>query len=202
MKEFITMDTVRDSALKLCNKIYREDKFLPDIMYVPLRGGAYVGNVFSEYYKIVCDKDNKKPVQYAALVARSYSDVRCQSKVSFDGWTYPPEKIRAGDKILITDDIFDTGKTLNVLTSLFMKRGIPREDIKIAVFDYKIPNYKNTEPLPIQPDYWCRKHVMNDVSEDNWIHYLSHEFIGLTDEEIDRMYKDPEVRKILKSINK
>lgn len=58
-KEFVTCDTVRNNAIKLAYKIYR-DGFIPDIIYVSLRGGAYMGNVISEYFKFV--KDDGRPV--------------------------------------------------------------------------------------------------------------------------------------------
>ena len=48
-KEFISPEQLRDSALKLAHTMYIEDHFVPDIIYVSLRGGAYMGNVFSEY---------------------------------------------------------------------------------------------------------------------------------------------------------
>ncbi len=199
-KEFISSDTIRDAGLKLAHKMYVEDGFVPDIIYVSLRGGAYMGNVISEYYKMVRKRTGGRPVFYAAVVARSYSDVRAQSKIMVDGWTYSPNHLRAGDRILIVDDIFDTGNTVNELTSLIMEHGIPREDIKVAVFDYKVPMYKTQDPLPIQPDYWCRRHVMNHESEEAWIHYMCHEMVGLTSEEIDEQYTDPEVRAILHEV--
>ncbi len=199
-KEFISSDTIRDSALKLVHTMYVEDGFVPDIIYASLRGGAYMANVFSEYYKMVRKKEMGRPVFYAAVVARSYSDIRCQTRVMVDGWTYSPEHLRAGDKILIVDDIFDTGKTVNELCDIVLRKGIPREDIKIAVYDYKVPLYKDTAPLPIQPDYYCRKHVLNSPDDEVWIHYMCHEFVGLTSEEIDDQYQDPEVRKILHEV--
>ena len=61
-KEFISPEFLRDSALKLAHKMYKEDKFVPDIIYVSLRGGAYMGNVFSEYYKLVRSKAGDRPV--------------------------------------------------------------------------------------------------------------------------------------------
>jgi len=71
-KEFMHFDTVRDNAIKLAHKIYT-DGFIPDVIYVSLRGGAYLGNIISEYFKIV--HKGAHPVYYAAVVARSYSDV-------------------------------------------------------------------------------------------------------------------------------
>ncbi len=193
-KDFLSYKVVRNNAIKLVHSI-EESGFRPDVIYILLRGGAYMGNVFSEYYKVI--QQGEKPVFYAAVVARSYSDVRQQSKVQIDGWTYSPDLLRRGDKILLVDDIFDTGVTLNYLTEEIMSHGIPREDIKIAVHDYKVTPFKG-EPLPIQPDFYCRKHRIESQQDEEWIHYVSHELIGLTKEEIFRLYNtDEEVQNIL-----
>lgn len=201
-KDFIQPETIRDSALKLVYKMYKEDHFIPDVIYVSLRGGVYMANVMSEFYKMVCEKENRKPVLYAAVVARSREAQLPgeNTQVFVDGWTYSPEHLRASDKILIVDDIFDTGNTVNKLTRIILDKGIPREDIKIAVYDYKVPLYKKVKPLPIQPDYYCRKHVLNSPDDETWIHYLCHEYVGLTTDEIEECYKDPEVVKILKEL--
>jgi hypoxanthine phosphoribosyltransferase len=199
-KEFISPEMLRDSALKLVHHMHAVDGFVPDIIYVSLRGGAYMGNVFSEYYKLIRKQAGDRPVFYAAVVARSYENMKMESEVRIDGWTYSPEHLRTGDKILIVDDIFDTGKTVNALVNVMLSKGIPRSDIKVAVFDYKIPNYKDIPRLPIQPDYYCRKHVLDSIEDETWIHYMNHEFIGLTSEEIDHQYTDPEVREILHDV--
>ena len=199
-KEFISCDTIRDDTLKLAHKMYTEDGFVPDIIYASLRGGAYMANVFSEYYKMVKLNLNERPVFYAAVVARSYGYLRDQSRVMVDGWTYSPEYLRSGDRILLVDDIFDTGKTVNALGEIIMQKGIPREDLKIVVYDYKVPLYKGEDPLPVQPDYYCRKHVLNSENDERWIHYNCHEFLGLSAKEIDEQFTDPEVRAILHEV--
>ena len=85
-KEFITCDMIRDAALKLVWKMYKEDGFVPDVIYDSLRGGAYMANVMSEFYKLLALKSNKTPVFYAAVVARSYSEVKCHAgHVDIDG---------------------------------------------------------------------------------------------------------------------
>ena len=200
-KDFITCDMIRDAALKLVRKMHVEDNFIPDVIYDSLRGGAYMANVMSEYYKLIAKKEGRSPVFYAAVVARSYGSVQEHSgHVDIDGWTWSPKNLKKGQKILIVDDIFDTGMTVNALVGQVMKEGIPREDIKVAVYDYKVPLYKNEPPLSIQPDYWCRKHILKKPEDSKWIHYTCHEFIGLTHDEIDEVYKDPEVRSILHEI--
>ena len=199
MKEFLPFDTVRNDALKLAHKIYKEDGFIPDVIYCSLRGGAYMANVISEYFKVICKAEKIHPVLYAGVVARSYSDIDQHTKVYIDGWTYPPENLRPGDKVLLIDDIFDSGRTINSLVETLMNtRGMPREDIKVVVHDYKIYTYFK-EQLPIQPDYWCRKLIVNKPEENQWIHYMSHELIGLTAEELEKNYykDDPELRKVL-----
>ena len=86
-KEFITCDMIRDAALKLVYKMHKTDNFVPDIIYDSLRGGAYMANVMSEYYKRVAMKENKTTVLYAAVVARGYGDVRERSNHDvMDGW--------------------------------------------------------------------------------------------------------------------
>ena len=196
-KEFLSPELIRNNALKLVHQIHKKDDFVPDIIYSLLRGGAYLANVFSEYYKLV--RKTGRPVFYAAVVARSYTDIREQANVMIDGWTYSPEHLRTGDKILIVDDIFDTGKTINKLCEVIMEKGIPRDDLKVAVHDYKVPVYKE-EHLPFQPDYYCRKHIIKSPETDTWIHYMSHEFVGLTMDEIYANYNDAESVAILKEL--
>ncbi len=199
-KEFLSYDIVRNNALKMAYRIHQEG-FVPDVIYVSLRGGAYLANVISEYFKIV--RKEAHPVLYAAVVARSYSDIRQRDRVMVDGWTYSPEHLRHGDKILLVDDIFDTGKTINHLVEILLEKGIPRADIKVAVHDYKYFTYQK-EQLPIQPDYWCRKHEITTPDQDCWIHYMSHELIGLSEKELEEHYyrNDPELRPILAALNR
>jgi hypoxanthine phosphoribosyltransferase len=192
-KEFLPYNAIRNNALKLAKRVY-DDGFMPDVIYVPLRGGAYMGNVFSEFFKIVNKKD--RPVFYAAVVARSYTDIHLSGRVRIDGWTYDPEYLRNGDKVLFVDDIFDTGRTLNHLVECILEKGLPREDIKIAVHDYKVTHFR--DPLSIRPDYWWRKMEVTNPQDDTWIHYLSHELEGLTDEEIEKHYlsSDPDLKDV------
>ena len=190
-KEFLPYQTVRNNAIKLAHRINREG-FVPDVIYVSLRGGAYMGNVISEYFKMV--RRDKRPVYYAAVVARSYRDVGAQDRVRVDGWTYNPAYLRSGDKVLLVDDIFDSGRTVNHLVEIIMEQGIPREDVRVAVHDYKLRRYL-AKQLPVQPDYWCRFHELSTPEEDFWIHYMSHELVGLTEAEKKKHYfdEDPEL---------
>ena len=197
-KEFVPYDTIRNNAMKLAYRIYK-DGFIPDIIYVSLRGGAYMGNVISEYFKFITREE--KPVFYAAVVARSYTDISTQEAIKIDGWTYSPDLLRGSDKVLLVDDVYDSGRTINYLTQVFMQRGLPRDNIKIAVHDYKVREYL-PDAQPIHPDYWCRKIEVKTVEDETWIHYMSHELVGLTREESEKYYisADPELAEVMKLV--
>ncbi|MEW5816652.1 MAG: phosphoribosyltransferase [Spirochaetota bacterium] len=199
-KVFLSYDRVRNNSIKMAHRIYK-DGFIPDVIYVSLRGGAYPGNVISEYFKIV--RKNQRPVFYAAVVARSYTDVSKQENIMIDGWTYNPEYLRSGDKVLLVDDIFDSGRTINRIAEFISSKGLPRTDIKIAVHDYKIMTYKK-EQLHVQPDYYCNKYVIDSPDEDIWIHYMSHELVGLNDGELEKYYfsADPELKEALEVLHR
>ena len=184
-KLFLPYTVLRNNSIKIAHKIYK-DGFIPDIIFVSLRGGAYIGNVISEYFKIVLK--NKKTVLYAAVGSHSYTGIMTSSKnIKIDGWTYPPEYLRSGDKILFVDEIFDSGKTINYLCKKIIEAGINREDLKVVVHDYKyFPNDKSN--LMIYPDYYCVKHIIENKEDDLWIHYLSHELQELTPEELEEYY--------------
>jgi hypothetical protein len=190
-KEFLSYQTVRNNAIKLAHRIHGEG-FFPDVIYVSLRGGAYMGNVMSEFFKM--KRRDRRPVYYAAVVARSYRDIGLQDRVRVDGWTYDPEYLRSGDKVLLVDDIFDTGRTVNHLVEIIIDKGIPREDVRVAVHDYKIRRYL-AKQMPVQPDYWCRCHELTTPEDDFWIHYMSHELVGLTEREKKEHYyeEDPDL---------
>lgn len=198
-KIFTDYETVQKNALRLAYRMTEEENFIPDVIYVPLRGGAVMGNIISEYYKLYLKNKRKRPVFYAAVIARSYQDTRQADRIMIDGWTYNPEYLRHGDRVLLVDDIFDSGRTLNFLVDILLEKGLPRSDIKIAVHDYKERPYIRDTKLT-QPDYYSRHHVIEAPENDFWIHYMSHELAGLTPEERERHYlKDnPDLEKIFR----
>ena len=195
-KVFVQCDVVRNNALKLAARIYN-DGFIPDVIYVSLRGGAYVGNVISEFFKLKSGQHDLKPVLYSAVVARSYEEPGSQKiKICIDGWTYDPKYLRNGDRVLLVDDIYDTGNTINYLADVIIQNGIKSEHLKIVVHDYKVHTYMDTQATGTPPNYYYRKITVNKPSESEWIHYLSHELVGLTDAEIRAHYPE-EIQSIL-----
>ncbi len=158
------------------------------------KGGAYLGNIISEFFKFV---KIEKPLLYAAVVARSYDISNLQKKIMIDGWTYDPKYLRAGDNVLFIDDVFDTGRTIIYLKEEVLKSGIDSQNVKIAVHDYKergCTQYK--------PDYYVNKHSGQD--SNMWIHYNNHELTGVSEDEYKLSFEniDDELRDILKFLSK
>ena len=198
MKDFITYNTIRDNGLLLARRMYDEG-YTPEVIYTLMRGGAYLGNIISEFFKLA--HKNKKPILYSAVVAHSYLGVHENTEVILDGWTLHPKTLKPDTSVLIVDDIFDSGATVNFLVHDLIKNGIRRDCIKIAVHDYKFFHYKK-EQYEFQPDYWCRKHDIHNEGENLWIHYLSHELVGLSAIELEDYYfkRNPALRAVFKDI--
>lgn len=99
---------------------------------------------------------------------------------------------------MLVDDIFDTGNTINALVNILLDYGVARENIKVVVHDYKEFIYKPR--LPVVPDYWARKITISNPEEDCWIHYMSHEMVGLKKGEFVENYckQDAELETIIK----
>ena len=193
-KIYLNSNELTKDSFRLAKKIY-DSGFNPDVIIGLWRGGTPVGiavHEFLHYKGVNC--------YHTAVKTSSYTGIDQHGATVIENLEPVLKRLTPESRVLIVDDIFDTGMTVNALVGTVMKAGIPREDIKVAVYDYKVPLYKNEEPLPIQPDYWCRKHILNKPEDSRWIHYTCHEFIGLEHDEIDEVYKDPEVRDILHTI--
>lgn len=199
-KEFVSYVKVRNSALKMAMRIY-EDGFEPDILYVLMRGGAYLGNVFSEVFQML--RTAPSPLLCAAVVAHSYTVKGEQRAVKIEGWTYDPQYIRPNEKVLLVDDIYDSGHTVDKLASEITSKGVLRENLRIVVFDYK--KRPNPQGSPIFfPDYYCRLHDIVGGAPDTWIHYKSHEIAALKDSEIQEQYldEDPSLDEFFQKLKK
>ncbi|MBS1269231.1 MAG: Bifunctional protein PyrR [Gammaproteobacteria bacterium] len=145
--------------------------FKPSVMIAIWRGGTPVGIAVQEilgYFGIETD--------HIAIRTSSYSsgiDGRGIS-VRIHGMNYPVKRIRHDDRLLIVDDVFDTGHTIKaVIEDLRGKARLNTpEDIRVAVPYYK-PGRNETERVP---DFYLHE-------TESWIKF-PHSLEGLTKEEI------------------
>lgn len=182
-KIFVSPERMRNNSFRLGAQIYASG-FYPDVIYIVLRGGADIGNPISEFFKWVrAAHPGLRRILFAAVTARSYTGIGKCEEVRVEGWTYHPDHLRGDDKILFLDDVYDRGLTISHLVGIVMGRGIPRKDIKVAVHNYKRRTYLDPPP-PVVPDFWCEQHVLKKPKDDPWIHYLSHELEGMSEDEM------------------
>ena len=154
-----------------------ESGWRPDVLLALWRGGATVGIGMHEFFKAV-----GWDVEHFPVKCRSYTGIgENPGEVVFDSPEAVFSKIPAGGRVLVVDDVFDTGKTAAAVRRKMEAIGV---EMRLACVYWK--PQKNTTNL--KPDYFVK-----DVGLE-WI-VFPHEIDGLTPEEIAK--KDPALVSLL-----
>ena len=162
-----------------------ESGFRPTLIIAIWRGGTPVGMAVQEilaYCGIESD--------HIAIRTSSYIGVDERGAVAVHGLNYIIKKVCYDDRVLIVDDVFDTGHTIKAVIDELTKRarGNTPEDIRVAVPWYK-PTRNETD---LVPDYCIR--------ETAELLVFPHELDALTPEEMQATR--PELYKIISSVLK
>ena len=181
-KTFIQADELLKDSFKLAWQVY-ESGYRPDYIVGVWRGGAPIGIAVQEFLDVLgIDSD------HIAIRTSSYTSIGKRSKeVSVYGLNYVIKKLESEDSLLIVDDVYDTGLSINQVISdlrTACKKNTP--DIKIATPYFKPSNNKTD----IKPDYYIHK-------SDNWL-VFPHELEGLNFEEIKK--NKPEMKNLIDKI--
>ena len=158
---------VRDS-FKLARTIY-DSGFRPDVILVLWRGGTPVGIVIHEFllYKGI-------ETFHTVVKAESYTGIERRGEPSVENLDRVIQAILPDSRILVIDDIFDTGRTLRKVCHA-LSRITPH--VKTATLYVREGHNESN----LEPDYF-------HSTTDQWI-VFPHELMGLTAEEIQE--KDP-----------
>jgi uncharacterized protein len=162
-----------------------EDNFKPTFVIAIWRGGTVIGIAIQELFKYFDIKTD-----HISIRTSSYIGMNQSSDVRVHGLEYIVEHANQSDSILLVDDIFDTGRSVNaVITKLKtkMRNNLPH-DIRIATILYKPQNNKTN----IVPNYFIS-------TTDKWV-VFPHELEGMNLEEI-KLSKGSKVAKIISSIS-
>lgn len=149
-----------------------DSKWYPDVLLALWRGGAPVGAAMHEYLKCHGVKLRHMPVKCG-----SYSGIGSAARgneVIFENADEVFAHLKKGEKVLVVDDVFDSGRTAAAVRAKLEAVGC---EARIACVWWK-PEANLTDRLP---DYYAQK-------TDRWI-VFPHEIEGLTPEEI--AVKDP-----------
>jgi hypoxanthine phosphoribosyltransferase len=171
---------LEDSFLLGANII--QHGFRPTIIIAIWRGGTPMGIAVQEllaYHGIETDHIAIRTSSYSGIDGRS-------SNIRVHGMNYLIKNCCQEDSLLIVDDVFDTGHTIN--TVIEHLRGKARlntpHDIRIAV-----PYYKPTRnQVNFAPDYYLHE-------TEQWLKY-PHSLEGLSAKEIEK--NRPELFEIIK----
>ncbi|NCF37188.1 MAG: hypoxanthine phosphoribosyltransferase [Gammaproteobacteria bacterium] len=168
-KQYLSAQQLLEDSFRLGANII-EDGFRPTKMIAIWRGGVPMGIAIQEllsWYGIETD--------HIAIRTSSYTGIDGQShEIRIHGMNYLVKNCRRDDRLLIVDDVFDTGLTIEAVIAHLgkMARLNTPGDIRVAVPYYK-PSRNQTER---EPDYYLHQTAA-------WLKY-PHSLEGLSVDEI------------------
>ena len=151
----------------------------PDVLIALWRGGAAPGAAIHEFYAYHGVKLRHMPVKCS-----SYTGVEANAgNVVFACADEVFSLLAPGTRVLVVDDVFDTGKTAAAIKAKMSALGV---DMRLACVYWK-PGKNATD---LSPDYFARE------LDNSWI-VFPHEIDGLAPEEV--AVKDPALADLLAS---
>jgi hypoxanthine phosphoribosyltransferase len=168
-KLFISADSLLRDSMELAARIIRSG-FRPTFLVAIWRGGAPIGIMVQEvleYHGIHAD--------HIAIRTSAYTGIDQHSKtVRVHALDYLVSRLSAEDELLIIDDVFDSGRSLEAVVSELRarcRRNLAGQ-IRIATVYYKPERNRST----LSPDYYVR-------ATNQWL-VFPHELQGLSRQEI------------------
>jgi len=178
-KQFITADELQQYAFELSMQILQSD-FTPSHILVVWRGGATIGITVHEVLNVcgVLAEHLAVRVSSYAGIGQREAEIRIQDITGF------AQDLRPQHRLLIIDDVHDTGLSMQALLNELQTRCAQQlpELIKIATVFYKPDNSQ----VNFEPDYYLHK-------TDNWL-LFPHELQGLS--KIELSDKKPHISTI------
>jgi hypoxanthine phosphoribosyltransferase len=167
-KIVLSAQDLLEDSFRLGLRILESD-FKPTMIIAIWRGGTPVGMAVQEIMAY-CGVES----DHIAIRTSSYIGVDQRGAVAVHGLNYIIKKICYDDRVLIVDDVFDTGNTIVAVIDELTRRarGNTPEEIRVAVPWYK-PSRNETN---IEPDYFIRETA-------EWL-VFPHELDALTPEEL------------------
>lgn len=168
-KRFIDAACLLEDSFRLGVKIH-DSGFRPSFIVGIWRGGTPVGIAVQElleFFGVHTDHISIRTSFYTGIDERD-------SGIRVHGMQYLVDTVNADDGLLIVDDVYDTGLSIDAVIGHLRskaRRNTP-EDIRIATTYFK-PKNNRTQRVP---DFWVHE-------ADEWL-VFPHELRGLTAEEI------------------
>jgi hypoxanthine phosphoribosyltransferase len=167
-KRFITAQELLDDSFRLGLQII-ESGYRPNYIVGVWRGGAPVGIAVQELLDFMGVETD-----HIAIRTSSYSGIENRNRhVRVHGLSYILKHVNAEDSLLLVDDVFDTGLSVQqVVKDLREECRKNMPDVKVATPYFK-PDNNQTDMIP---DFFVHE-------TDTWL-VFPHELHGLSEEEI------------------
>lgn len=173
-KRFLSADNFQRDCARLAKLVFDDTTWQPEFILALWRGGAQPGVIISEIFAFL-----GRPIPHAIVKCASYAPgiANRTDSVVFQGADAILDSL-AGKRVLVVDDVFDTGKTAEAILAR-----LSQSDARMATVYWK----PTASLVPFSPDYHIRETA-------DWI-VFPHELVGLTPDEL--RVKDPELADIL-----
>ena len=187
----IEADDLLSDAFRLGKKVY-ESGFRPKHAISIWRGGTPIGQGVDAYFRFQGLK-----LHHTSIATTSYTGIGEQGDVVVKGLEHLTRSVCPEDGLLIIDDVFETGRTIEKVVNTLRERArqnAPR-DIRVAVVHHKHKpdQYKGLPVISVR-----------DIPEHVWIDY-PHELADLVnpDTEDDPLIleKNPVIHDLLRQDN-
>ena len=182
-KIFISAEDLLRDSFELALRIHESD-FRPSFILGVWRGGAPVGIAVQEVLETLDCPTNHFAIRTASYGARttSFNGDESLPEVQVMGLQHVVDVVDAEDRLLIIDDIFDSGRSVEAILRGLRARcrkNTPQE-FRVATLYYK-PKRNLTDRIP---DFYIHE-------TDAWT-VFPHELRGCTEEELRRRGTLPE----------
>ena len=172
-ERFIAADDLLRDSFQLAANIY-EAGFEPDFLVGLWRGGSAVGIAVQEGLDFFGTKTDHIAIRTSYTGAPGYSQMVSKGdSIRVHGLQYLLENLSAHHSLLIVDDVYSTGSSVNAVIKQLAKktrRNLPH-DIRVATVWYR-----TTEKTLRTPEYFVHE-------TDDWL-VLPYELSGFTIDEL------------------
>ena len=176
-KHYLSANDYLEDVWRMAAAI-RKSGWKPDFIVGLWRGGAPVAVAVHEFLKVT-----GWSVQHVPLKCASYTGIgENAGEVVFTHGDLVFGMFRRGDRVLVIDDVFDTGKTAAAVRA---KMDAVGAEMRLGCVYWK-PGKNRTD---LRPDYFVR-----DVGLD-WL-VFPHEIEGLSPDELEK--KDPRLAALIR----
>ena len=183
-KLFIKSEDLLKDSFQLAWNVYKSG-YVPNYIIGVWRGGAPIGIAVQEFLSFLDIKSD-----HIAIRTSYYSGIdNKKEKVQVYGLNYVIRKLESHDRLLIVDDVHDTGHSIEQVIN----------DIKTAC-------KKNTPEIKVATPYFKPEKNLTNNKPDFYIHetdkwlVFPHELEGLTIDEIEK--NKPELADLISDIKK